>query len=89
MRDVVIVGGGPVGLGLAIELTQRGAAVTVIERNVAIPPIPKGQNLTQRTMESFAAWGAEEALRAARLLPPNHAPRRAGLLWADPVGMVL
>ncbi|RMH47414.1 MAG: monooxygenase, partial [Alphaproteobacteria bacterium] len=78
MRDVVIVGGGPVGLGLAIELTQRGAAVTVIERNVAIPPIPKGQNLTQRTMESFAAWGAEEALRAARLLPPGHA--RGGLV---------
>src|SRR5205823_14630335 len=35
-------------------------------------PIPKGQNLTQRTLEHFHFWGAEQALRAARTIPRNY-----------------
>jgi 2-polyprenyl-6-methoxyphenol hydroxylase-like FAD-dependent oxidoreductase len=35
-------------------------------------PIPKGQNLTQRTMEHFHFWGAEKQLRAARTIPPEY-----------------
>jgi len=67
--QVVIVGGGPVGLGLAIELGQRGVSCIVVERQRALHGIPKGQNLTQRTMEHFHFWGAEHALRAARTIP--------------------
>ncbi len=70
--QVVIVGGGPVGMGLAIELGQRGIACTVVERYREPQPIPKGQNLTQRTMEHFHFWGAEPALRAARTIPPEY-----------------
>lgn len=70
--DVVIVGGGPVGLGLAIDLGQRGVRCTLVERNVAPQPIPKGQNLTQRTLEHFFFWGAEPALRAARTIPRDY-----------------
>lgn len=70
--DVVIVGGGPVGMGLAIELGQRGVPVTVIERYEKPQPIPKGQNLNQRTMEHFHFWNAEEELRAARTVPPEY-----------------
>nr|WP_163500540.1 FAD-dependent monooxygenase [Halomonas socia] len=67
--DVIISGGGPVGMGLAIELGQRGVAVLVIEKHPSLQRIPKGQNLTQRTMEHFRAWGAESELRAARTVP--------------------
>ncbi|WP_099867141.1 FAD-dependent monooxygenase [Pararhizobium haloflavum] len=70
--DVIIAGGGPVGMGLAIELGQRGIPVTVVERYEQPQPIPKGQNLTQRTMEHFHAWGAEQELRAARTIPPEY-----------------
>ena len=67
--EVLIVGGGPVGMGLAIELGQRGVRCIVVERHARPQPIPKGQNLTQRTMEHFHFWGAEKRLRAARTIP--------------------
>ena len=70
--DVVIVGGGPVGLGLAIELGQRGIRCILTERYTQTQPIPRGQNLTQRTMEHFHFWGAEKELRAARTIPPEY-----------------
>lgn len=70
--DVLIIGGGPVGMGLAIELGQRGVRCLVIERYLQPQPIPKGQNLTQRTMEHFHCWGAEQQLRAARTIPPEY-----------------
>ena len=70
--EVVIVGGGPVGMGLAIELGQRGVHCAVVERYPDPQRIPKGQNLTQRTMEHFHFWGAEAALRAARTIPPSY-----------------
>ncbi len=70
--DVVIAGGGPVGLGLAIELGQRGIGCLVVERYEQPQPIPKGQNLTQRTMEHFHFWHAEEQLRAARTVPKEY-----------------
>ncbi|MBC5763030.1 FAD-dependent monooxygenase [Ramlibacter albus] len=70
--DVVLVGGGPVGTGLAIELAQRGVRCILVERYEMPQPIPKGQNLTQRTMEHFHFWGVEEQVRQARTIPPEY-----------------
>ena len=70
--QVVIVGGGPVGLGLAIELGQRGIRCVLVERYSSPQPIPKGQNLTQRTLEHLYFWGAETELRAARTIPRDY-----------------
>src|SRR4051812_13259968 len=70
--QVAIIGGGPVGLGLAIELGQRGVRCAVVERYAQPQRIPKGQNLTQRTMEHFHFWGAERELRAARTIPREY-----------------
>ena len=70
--DVVIVGGGPVGMGLAIDLGQRGVRCAVVERHTTPQQIPKGQNLTQRTMEHCFFWGVEQELRAARTVPKEY-----------------
>lgn len=70
--QVIIVGAGPVGLGLAIELGQRGIRVALVERHREPAPIPKGQNLTQRTLEHFHFWKAEAELRAARTVPKEY-----------------
>jgi 2-polyprenyl-6-methoxyphenol hydroxylase-like FAD-dependent oxidoreductase len=69
--DVLIAGGGPVGMGLAIELGQRGIRCIVVERYEHPQQVPKGQNLTQRTMEHFTSWKCDEALRKMRTIPAS------------------
>src|SRR5262245_53469144 len=70
--DVAIVGGGPVGVALAVELGQRGISCVLIERHLTPQPIPKGQNLTNRTLEHFYFWRCVDELRAARIMPPGY-----------------
>jgi 2-polyprenyl-6-methoxyphenol hydroxylase-like FAD-dependent oxidoreductase len=70
--QVAVVGGGPVGLALAVELGRRGVSTVVVERHRALHRIPKGQNLSRRTLEHFYFWGIVDELRAARLLPPGY-----------------
>ncbi|MCW2581559.1 MAG: Monooxygenase, FAD-binding [Klenkia sp.] len=71
-RQVVIVGGGPVGMALALDLGLRGVSCVVLERRTGLSTIPKGQGLSQRTMEHFAGWGLEQQLRDARAMPHDH-----------------
>lgn len=70
-HQVVIVGGGPVGVALAVELGQRGIACALVERRLLPQRIPKGQGLTQRSMEHLHSWGVADKVRAVRLLPPE------------------
>ncbi len=67
--SVVIVGGGPVGLALAVTLGQAGVSCVLVERQPEPSPIPRGQNLTARSLEHFYYWNCADELRAARLLP--------------------
>src|SRR5688572_20717318 len=71
-NEVIIVGGGPVGVALAVELGQRGVQTVLIERHLTPQQIPKGQNLTNRTLEHFYFWNCVEELRAARIMPPGY-----------------
>jgi 2-polyprenyl-6-methoxyphenol hydroxylase-like FAD-dependent oxidoreductase len=70
--EVIIVGGGPVGLALAVELGQRSVSCAVVERHLTPQPIPKGQGLTSRTMERFYFWNCLAELRAARVMPRDY-----------------
>lgn len=67
--QVVIVGGGPVGVALAVNLGLRGISCALVERRLLPQRIPKGQNLLQRSVEHFWTWGLADELRAARVMP--------------------
>jgi 2-polyprenyl-6-methoxyphenol hydroxylase-like FAD-dependent oxidoreductase len=69
---VLIVGAGPVGLTLAIDLAWRGIDVTVVEtRSRAAPPEPKCNHVAARTMEIFRRLGLDQKVRNAGL-PPDY-----------------
>ncbi|MFO1245967.1 MAG: FAD-dependent oxidoreductase [Ramlibacter sp.] len=66
--DVLIVGAGPVGLTLAMDLAGRGVKVVVAEtRRYAEPPNVKCNHVSARTMEQFRRLGVAHKLRATGL----------------------
>jgi 2-polyprenyl-6-methoxyphenol hydroxylase-like FAD-dependent oxidoreductase len=66
--QVLIVGGGPVGLTLAIDLASRGVDVVVAEmRPRREPPSVKCNHVSARSMEIFRRLGVADALRHAGL----------------------
>ena len=66
--DVLVVGAGPVGLTLAIDLAQRGVSVTVAEMRAAgEPPIGRSNVVSARSMEAFRRLGIARAVREAGL----------------------
>jgi 2-polyprenyl-6-methoxyphenol hydroxylase-like FAD-dependent oxidoreductase len=66
--EVFIVGGGPVGLTLGIDLAQRGVDVTLAEMRAAgEPPSVRCNHVSARTMEIFRRLGIVRPVRAAGL----------------------
>jgi 2-polyprenyl-6-methoxyphenol hydroxylase-like FAD-dependent oxidoreductase len=66
--EVLIVGGGPVGLTLAMDLAHRGIGVTVAEMRAAgEPPSVRCNHVSARTMEIFRQLGIVRAVREAGL----------------------
>jgi 2-polyprenyl-6-methoxyphenol hydroxylase-like FAD-dependent oxidoreductase len=67
---VLIAGGGPVGLALAVELGLRGVECLVVEvRPQPTRLRPRAKTLNARTMEHARRWGLAGRLRAAAPLP--------------------
>ena len=72
IRDtpVLIAGGGPVGLALAVELGLRGIECVVVEPRPRPTRLrPRAKTLNARTMEHARRWGLAGRLRAAAPLP--------------------
>ncbi|WP_051383199.1 FAD-dependent monooxygenase [Bradyrhizobium sp. WSM3983] len=67
--DVLIVGAGPVGLALAIELGMRNIRVQLIERRKREGAQPRAKTTNVRTMQHLRRWGIADALRKASPLP--------------------
>jgi 2-polyprenyl-6-methoxyphenol hydroxylase-like FAD-dependent oxidoreductase len=64
---VAIVGGGPSGLLLAIELGRRGVACVLFEEDATSPTLPKANATTSRTMEHYRRLGFAAEIRALGL----------------------
>ena len=70
---VLIVGAGPAGLVLAIELGRRGIPCTLFDDKPGPPDFPKANATTSRTMEHFRRLGMADEIRALGL-PDDYAP---------------
>ena len=65
--EVLIVGGGPVGLTLAIELGTLGVDVILVDKREKLGKLPKMERCNARTMENFRRSGLSTRIRAAGL----------------------
>jgi 2-polyprenyl-6-methoxyphenol hydroxylase-like FAD-dependent oxidoreductase len=70
--EVLIVGAGPVGLTLAVDLGRRGVRCTLIEKKDAPEFLPKMERCNARTMEIYRRLGLADRIRAAGLA--SHIP---------------
>lgn len=75
--DVLVIGAGPTGLALALDLARHGVAALVVERGTALFPGSRGKGLQPRTLEVLDDFGVLDRVRAvAGHYPPT-------LTWQD------
>lgn len=60
---VVIVGGGPVGLSMAILLQRFNIEFVLLERSAGTTDHPKARGTYTRTMEIFRQWGIDGLMK--------------------------
>ncbi|MBU6394426.1 MAG: bifunctional 3-(3-hydroxy-phenyl)propionate/3-hydroxycinnamic acid hydroxylase [Sphingomonadales bacterium] len=62
--DVLIAGGGPTGVTLAVLLAKRGVKVIVAEKEGAIYPLPRAAHIDHEGMRILQEAGAADAVMA-------------------------
>ena len=65
--QVIIVGAGPVGLTLAVDLGLRGVRCILLEKKLEPQFLPKMERCNARSMEMFRRIGLADELRSAGL----------------------
>ncbi len=68
-NSILIVGGGPVGLTMALCLAKQGIVSTLIEKHPGTSLHPKARGVNCRSMEIFRALGLEEAMMQYAMPP--------------------
>lgn len=62
-RSILIVGAGPVGIAMALELGNRGVDCVVVDHGDGTIEHPRTGLVAIRTMEAFRRWGIADAVR--------------------------
>lgn len=92
LKPVIVLGGGPVGLGAALELARCGIPSLLIERNERTSWHPKTRNFNTRTMEIARGWGRQiyDELRELDLPPQWKSPIRfSGTIVGEETGHIV
>jgi 2-polyprenyl-6-methoxyphenol hydroxylase-like FAD-dependent oxidoreductase len=88
--DVLVVGAGPVGLALALDVVAHGGSVRVVERRDDLPRPSRAMMMHPRTLEVLRPLGVvDEVLARAdtSAAADNHAGRRIVSVQLGEVGM--
>ncbi|HEY3894054.1 MAG TPA: FAD-dependent monooxygenase [Pseudonocardiaceae bacterium] len=80
--DVLIVGGGPVGMALGLDLRSRGVDFLLLEETDGRVDHPKAGTVGPRSMELFRRWGLADRIRQAGW-PEDHP---LDIAWVTAVG---
>jgi 2-polyprenyl-6-methoxyphenol hydroxylase-like FAD-dependent oxidoreductase len=80
--EVLIVGGGPVGLAMAHELSYQGIDCVLIEQSDGVVADPKVSTVGPRSMEFCRRWGIAQPIREAGW-PKDHP---LDVAWVTAVG---
>ncbi|MEU6145502.1 FAD-dependent oxidoreductase [Streptomyces sp. NPDC047081] len=75
--DVVVVGAGPTGLALGIDLARRGVDAVVVEKADGLFPGSRGKGIQPRTMEVLEDLGVLDEILALGGSYPT------GMIWQD------
>src|SRR3954462_11071946 len=70
-RSVVIAGGGPVGMVLALELSLHGVKSTVVEQAPISTTFPKMDLTNARSMELLNRLGLADEVRSVGFAPEH------------------
>ncbi|MFB9568826.1 FAD-dependent oxidoreductase [Saccharopolyspora hordei] len=81
--QVLVVGGGLVGLTTALVLRHHGVDVTLVEKRATTSPQPKARRLHMRSMEVFRELGLAAAVREAARDLAEHDHMATGRTLAD------
>ena len=76
--QVLIVGGGPVGLALSVDLGWRGIDCLMVERRDGSVSHPKMNQVGNRTQEFCRRWGLVKQVREHSI--PENFPRNIHFL---------
>ena len=63
--DVLVIGGGPVGLTMAVELSYRGIKNILVEKKPTTSALAKAIHVTARTMEQYRRLGLQATIEEA------------------------
>jgi 2-polyprenyl-6-methoxyphenol hydroxylase-like FAD-dependent oxidoreductase len=69
MTDVLIVGGGPVGLTARALLARWGVRTLLVEKHRELSPFPRSRLVNVRSMEIFRQLGVADTVRARAFAP--------------------
>ena len=62
--DVLIIGGGPVGVALGLMLAREGVRTVIVEREAGVYPLPRGAHIDDEIVRLLQGLGVADAVAA-------------------------